>query len=374
MLQMLAINKNLLRLDVAIGVEDDFDFLGEEYRTFFNLERGTVFQSPLWMDLVHRRLVPNLSARRYTITIRRPADRALLAVLPMVIQRVSALNVVQPADFGVCDYNCVVGDRFVLEALAADPSVRQRLNGLLRTGDVLLFRKIRSDGFDPANLFASPQVTPCENSAFWSDVGDDFEAWQRKTVRRKFSKELGRLGRQLERECGKYEHRAAATPQEVREGFQFLRDVRDGRFESDLLRRPPYWDFYLEFAVAGLQSGDCATYVSYLDGKPVAVLFGLTGESQFHAVQLGFDGARFGKYSLGIQIIYRVIKLRFERGFRRFDMGLGNSGYKSHFRVEETRLSNLTCSHSIAGSAFSLIYHRAKPLKNALKRFVPKFR
>src|SRR5437868_15231538 len=111
---MLAIDTNLLRLDVAIGIEDDFNFLGEEYRSFFNLARGTVFQSPLWMDLVHRRLVPNLSARPYTITIRRPEDSALVAVLPMVIQRASALNVVQPADFGVCDYNCVVGDRFAL--------------------------------------------------------------------------------------------------------------------------------------------------------------------------------------------------------------------------------------------------------------------
>jgi CelD/BcsL family acetyltransferase involved in cellulose biosynthesis len=370
---MLAIDTNSLRLDVAIRVEEGFDFLSEEYRSFFNLTRGTVFQSPLWMDRVHRRLAPRLSARQYTITIRRP-DGELLAVLPTVIQRASGLQVVQPADFGVCDYNCVVGEKFVLEALAADPSVRDRLDHLLQAGSVLLFRKIRSDGFDPARLFARPQVTPCENSAFWSDVGDDFEAWQRRTVRRKFSKELGRLARQLERECGAYEHRAASTEQEVRDAFQFLRDARDGRFESDLLRREPYWDFYLEFAIAGLHSGDCITYVSYLAGKPVAVLFGLTGEDQFHAVQLGFDAARFGKYSLGMQIIYRVIRLRFERGFRRFDMGLGNSGYKSHFRVEETKLHNLTCTRSLAGTAFSLIYHRAKPLKNALKQLVPQLR
>lgn len=371
---MLAINSNSLRLDAAIAVEHDFDFLSDEYRSFFNLRRATVFQSPQWMDLIHRRLAPNLSARPYTITIRRPGDGALLAILPMVIQQASLLQVLQPADFGVCDYNCVVGDRIVLEALAADPSVRERLHELIRTGNVLLFRKIRSDGFDPAQLFARPLVTPCEDSAFSSDVGDDFEVWQRQTMRRKFSKELGRLARQLEREGGAYEHRPAASEQEVREAFQFLRDVRNGRFESDLLGRDLYRDFYLEFAIAGLQSGECITYVSYLDGKPVAVLFGLTGEDQFHAVLIGFDAARFGKYSVGVQIIYRVIKLRFEQGCRRFDMGLGNTGYKSHFRVEETKLHNLTCSHSLAGSTFSLIYHRAKPLKNALKRFVPQLR
>lgn len=370
---MLAIGTDSLRLDVVIRVEKDFDFLSGEYRSFFELRRGTVFQSPLWMDLVHRLLAPNLAARQHTITFRSP-DGTLLAVLPMVLQRAFVLQVLQPADFGVCDYNSVVGDRFVLEALAADPEVRRRLNELLRVGNVLLFRKIRSDGFDPAGLFDRPQVTPCENSAFSSDVGDDFDAWQRRTMRRKFSKELGRLARQFERERGAYEHRAASSEQEVREAFQFLRQVRQGRFASDLTAREPYWSFYLEFAVAGLHSGDCTTYVSYLDGKPVAVLFGLTGADQFHAVLLGFDEERFGKYSVGLQIIYRVIKLRFERGYRRIDMGLGNSGYKSHFRVEETKLHNLTCSRSLPAVAFSLIYHRAKPLKNLLRRLAPQLR
>jgi CelD/BcsL family acetyltransferase involved in cellulose biosynthesis len=371
---MLAINPDSLQLDCMLAVEEDFDFLGAEYQSLFSLRRGTVFQSPLWMSLVHRRLAVDVSARQYTITFRRQQDGMLLAVLPAVIQRVGLLNVLQPADFGVCDYNCIVADRVVLEALAGDAAVRARFNDLLRPADVFLFRKIRPDVFDPANLLNAPRITPGENSAFWFDVGDDFEAWQRRTIRRKFSKELGRLARQLERECGTYEHRPAATEAEVREAFAFLKDARNGRFESDLLRRDVYWNFYLEFALAGLRSGDCTTYVSYLDGKPVAVLFGLTGEDQFHAVLIAFDAARLGKYSLGTQIIYRVVKLRFDKGFGRFDMGLGNTGYKSHFRAEETKLHNLTYSRSLAGSAFSLVYHHAKPLKDVLRRFVPQLR
>ena len=69
-----------------------------------------------------------------------------------------------------------------------------------------------------------------------------------------------------------------------------------------------------------------------------------------------------------------AFRLRFESGYPRFDMGLGNTGYKSHFRVEETALDNLTCAQSLAGSAFSLVYHHAKPLKNVLRRLVPKLR
>lgn len=371
---MLAINADSLRLDVVMAVERNFDFLSDEYRAFFNLDRGTVFQSPVWMDLIHKRLAANLSAVQHTITVRRPHDGVLLAVLPTVMQKAGGVMVLQPADFGVCDYNCVVGDRIVLETLAADPSAIARFDSLLEGANVFLFRKIRDDGFDPARLFSRTTATACENSAFHSETGEDFEAWQRKTIRRKFSKELGRLARQLERESGLYEHRAAITAQEVRDAFQFLRDVRGGRFEGDLLRRDVYWNFYLEFAIAGLQCGECITYVSYLGGKPVAVLFGLAGVDQFHAVLNGFDAEGYGKYSVGLQIIYRIIKLRFEQGFRRFDMGLGNTGYKSHFRVEETKLHNFTCSRTLSGSAFSFVYHRSKPLKNALKRYVPQLR
>ncbi|WP_152539953.1 GNAT family N-acetyltransferase [Afipia sp. P52-10] len=371
---MLAITAETLRMDAAIAVEETFDFQSEEYRAFFNLHRGTVFQAPVWMDLIHRRLATNLSAKQHTITVRDPRDGALLVVIPMVIQQAARVQVLQPADFGVCDYNCAVGDRVVLETLAADPAAVSGLDALLSGAHVLLFRKVRDDGFDPARLFSRTTATPCENAAFHSDVGDDFDAWQRRTIRRKFSKELGRLARQLEREAGLYEHRAATTEAEVREAFAFLRSVRDGRFEADLLQRDVYWNFYLAFAIAGLTCGECVTYVSYLGGKPVAVLFGLAGGDQFHAVLSGFDADGYGKYSVGLQIIYRIIKLRFEQGFKRFDMGLGNTGYKSNFRVEETQLHNFSRSTSFSGSAFAFVYHRLKSLKNALKRCVPQFR
>ena len=109
-------------------------------------------------------------------------------------------------------------------------------------------------------------------------------------------------------------------------------------------------------------------------GEPVAVLFGLAGDGAFHAVLIGSDTESFGRQSPGIQIIYQVIKQRFAEGFRSFDMGLGNTGYKSHFRVEETRLRNHTKTFSVAGYAMALVYHRAKPVKNFLRNYVPNVR
>lgn len=191
---------------------------------------------------------------------------------------------------------------------------------------------------------------------------------------RKVSKELGRLARQIERTFGHYEHRRVVAEHEIRTAFAFLQGARKGRFESDLLDNAIYADFYRNYAIAGAASGDAQTFVSYLDGVPVAVLICVGCEGECHAVLIGADTARFAKYSVGTQLLYRVIKLRFDAGQHRLDFGLGNTGYKTMFRVDETFLDNVTVSRSLAGSVTSFVYHNSKPLKNVLRRLTPRLR
>jgi CelD/BcsL family acetyltransferase involved in cellulose biosynthesis len=371
---MLSVDQATLRLDVDIRVEAEFDFLSDEYRAFYGPRRATAFQAPVWMDMIHRRLAPGLNAVQHTVTIRNRGDGALVAVMPFCIQRSMGLALMQPADFGVCDYNCVVADPYTLAMLAEDSAILGRLEEVAAGCNVLLFRKVREDTFDLSRLFPRFRSSFGENAAYHSDIGDDLDEWRKRTIRKKFSKELGRLQRQTEREFGSYEHRPAASDAEVIEAFEFLRASRQGRFEGDLLDNPLYFEFYRDYAVAARAGGEAITYVSYIAGQLAAVLFGVNGDGEFHAVLIGSDTERFGRSSPGIQILYQTIKLRFAEGFRRFDMGLGNTGYKSHFRVEATRLRNYTLARSLGGSAFALVYHHAKPVKNFLKRYVPNVR
>lgn len=371
---MLSVGQTSFRLDVDIRVEPDYDFRSAEYRAFYRPGRATAFQAPLWLDMIHRRLAPALDAKQRTLMVRNRADGALLALVPFVLQRTRGVRILAPADFGVCDYNSVVGDRNVLATLAADPTLVERLQAEIENCDILMFRKVRDDDFDIARLFPGTVSSATENNAYRCDVGDDFEAWQRRTMRRKFSKELGRLQRQTDREFGGYEHRLATTEAEVREAFDMLLAWRSSRFESDLLQNPFYFDFYRDYALAGLKSGEALTYVSYVAGKPGAVLFGPAGDGEFHAVLIGADTDRLGKQSPGTQLIYQVIKRRFGEGFHSFDMGLGNTGYKDHFRVEETGLRNHTKTFSVAGYMTALVYHRAKPVKNFLRTYAPNVR
>lgn len=364
---MLSLDKTALRLDVEVCLEPAFDFLSPEYRSFYRPGRATAFQAPLWQHMIHERLVPTLAAKPHTLTLRTRGSGELVAVFPFVTQRAFGLTILQPADFGVCDYNGVVADPHTLEMIAVDAELIAAIQEKLGGRGLLIFRKTRSDGFDVARLFAAAHSSEGENAAYSMQVDESFDDWRRTTMRRKFTKELERLQRQLDREGGPYEHRAVTDPAAIVEAFEFLREARKGRFEEDLFGRSPYFEFYRDYAVQAAACGEAITYVSYAAGQPVAVLFGLAGDGNFHAVLIGADTERLGKYSLGIQILYQAIRMRHEQGFRLFDMGLGNTGYKSHFRVAETPVRNVTSARTVGGAAVAMIYHHAKPLKNRLR-------
>ena len=353
--------------DRRVEVEADFDFLSAEYRALYAASAATAFQAPLWMHHLHHRLGPALGARQHTVTVRDAAGM-LLAVFPFVIQRSSGVTLLQPADFGVCDYNAVVAEAGMLEELAADSKVVGALGRSFRPCDLVMFRKIRADGFDPAPFFGRVRVSEGENAAYAIPVDEDLDHWRLKVLKRKFTKELGRLQRQAESRYGTYEHRLATSPEDVAAAMTFLRDCREDRFEGNLLERPEYFDFYRDYAIAAAESGEALTYVSYLGGEPVAVLFGLAGDGGFHATLIASDIRSHAQLSAGLQILYRVARLRREEGHGVLDMCLGDSGYKMHFRPVKTSMHNMTKALSLRGVAVSAIYHHAKPLKNLLRK------
>jgi CelD/BcsL family acetyltransferase involved in cellulose biosynthesis len=371
---MLAVDQTNFRLDVDVRVEPQFDFLSDEYRAFYRPERATAFQAPHWLDAVHRGLAPQLNAKQHTITMRERGTGALVGVIPLVLQKSRGISMLQFADFGVCDYNAPVADRNVLSLMAADNDLLARLDNLMKHCDLVLLRKVRDDTFDVGRLLTRSTSSVGENAAYLCEVGDDLDAWRTRTLSKKFSKELDRLQRQAEREFGSYEHRAATSESEIRAAFDFLRKARKGRFEEDLLDNPLYFEFYRDHAIEFRESGEAITYVSYIAGKPVAVLFGVAGDGEFHAMLFTSDIENFGKRKPGLQIYYQVIQKRFAEGFRSLDMSLGNSGYKSDFKAEKTELRNYTRARSLAGSAVALVYHRAKPVKNFLKKYAPNVR
>src|SRR5690606_36302144 len=134
-------DKTTLRLDVDVKLEPHYNFLSDEYRSFYRAGRATAFQAPLWMHMIHERLAPALDASQQTLTLRTRGSGELVALFPFVVQRARGLRIFQPADFGVFDYNSVVGDLHTLEMIAADGALLERIRKELKGCDPLMFRK-----------------------------------------------------------------------------------------------------------------------------------------------------------------------------------------------------------------------------------------
>lgn len=358
-------------IDVNVALEGTFDFLSEEYELLFARSDATVFQAPIWMDKIHRMLVPHLDAQQYTITVRNNTDNALLAVLPFVKQKAMGITIVQPADFGVCDYNALVAPHETLELLAHRSAVLEQLNALVRAGSLFMFRKARKDGFDIARLFPSVTASACENQAFHCDIDDNFETWRRETLRRKMTKDLERKVRQLHTMHDASEVQVAQTPDDIVETLEFIRKIRGGRFKADLLQNEAYFDFYCAYVIAAAESGEAMLTVKYVGDKPIGALLCLMGGGGFNGVLIAADVENFGKFSLGVQVVYETIKAQFALGVRRFDFGLGDAGYKSHFRAIPSQLHNFTAASNMSGAAVAAVYNYAKPLKNMVRKLVP---
>ena len=145
---MLSVDQTTLRLDVDLDVEREFQFLSDEYRAFYQPQRATAFQAPIWMEMIHRRLAPRLNAKQHTITVRERGTGALMGVIPLVLQKSRGISMLQFADFGVCDYNAPVADGHTLGMMAADKDIVGRLDDLVRRCDLVSLRKIRDDSFD----------------------------------------------------------------------------------------------------------------------------------------------------------------------------------------------------------------------------------
>jgi CelD/BcsL family acetyltransferase involved in cellulose biosynthesis len=367
---MLMVNHKIVT-GISLEVEPEFDFLSSEYRELYARSDATAFQAPLWLSMLHRTLAPRLSAKQYTITARRLGDGDLVMVMPLVIQRSRGVSMILPADFGLCDYNAVVADDATLNRIAGSPENLAGIAALVGKADLLLFRKVRADSFDISQLFPKATMSVGDHAAYRCEFGSDFDAWRR-TLSKSINNRLPRQHRQVEQQFGAYVHRHVRDEPGIREAFGFLRRARQGLFKDDLLDDPVYYEFYLDYAIAGSKSGEAALYVGCIADQPVSFLFGLIGGRHFHAVQLGTDRDGYGKYSVGNQVYYYAMQAQFQDGQRALDMGIGNTGYKSDFRPAQTLLRNFTSSETLRGTAVAAVYHHAKPLKNVLRRLAPR--
>ncbi len=349
-------------------VENHFDFLSAEYRELFERSGATGFQRPLWLHCIYTVLVRRLGAKPHIVTVR-SCTGELRMVIPLVLQRAFEVTVLQPADLGVSDYNCIIAEGEILSAVAGDHDLCGQIRALLEPADILIFRKIPNSPEPVAAILGDGSRTSNENAGYELALGaGTFEEWQKSSLKKKFRNGIRRRERCLKADHESVEFATFTSPGDIEKAIRFVRDLRSVRFEDDILLQDAYLEFYLEFAIAGAATGEAITSGLVVDGRLVSVDFGIISGNAHYSILCASNLAEYGQYSPGLQSLFAIIHYSHELGLSRFNFGIGRTRQKSDFGSTEIPLYNLTVARSMSGQVVSLIYNRAKPLKTFLRR------
>lgn len=356
------------RLDVL----QTFDFKGEDYQNLIQDSIVTAFQSGFWLNAIYQNLAGNVSAEPVIVTARDVVDNRLLMVLPLLRQSAFGRKIIQPADLGISDYNCVIGQTRDLERLAADPAVRAKMRELLKPFDLLLFRKQRPETFDVERFFDG--TVRLKNSSAGHDLSmpDGFDVWRSENLSKSTHKGLARKRRNFCKEVGELSFRVAETSEEINSAFRFLREERGRKYPDDLLSRKAYFNFYLKAATDGAASGEAVTFIGEAGGRIMTVDFGLYRHGQHLMILGAFKGDEiYKRYSLGLQGILELMHTRCNLGIMHFDFTIGDEEYKESFGTKRVGLSTIAITNGIAGKFGLLVYRYSSQIKGLVKRLSP---
>jgi CelD/BcsL family acetyltransferase involved in cellulose biosynthesis len=319
-----------------VAVEPAFDFAGAQYRSLHQRSNATVFQSPRWLDALHRDLAPAFGAEPVTVTVRDQSGWLLL-VLPLVRRRQRGVTTLEFADLGPCDYNAVVYDPDEAALLDADATLPQRIAAVLPRHDVLALDKLTGD--DPLldRLFADTSRSPMRQSAYPTRLGGDWNTWRTAKVDNSLRRELDMKRRKLAR-SGNVQFLELRDPDAIERAFEALRRYRAARFKTigapDVLNNPIVFAFYRTMAIDGAREGFARTQALYLSGEPIAVQFGLVRNGVYSMLMIGPDIARHKRLSPGLLAIDDALRASFEAGDKIYDFTIGDHPYKLQFGAQ----------------------------------------
>ncbi len=313
---------------IEISQQESFDFLSEDYAELFARSDATAFQHPIWLDRLHKVLLPARGAEAVTL-LGRYRGR-LVFVMPLIRRRLGPLSLYDAADLGVSDYNAPIIDRTLLAALQRDEALRTQLRHALPRWALTRIRKVRPEQIALVNSLGASRATFMELNAHEVALSAPFGEWRSRTLDPAFSHFLDKKRRLLAKK-GEITLTALQDPAEMEAALTTMVAFRAKRWPNDALKDPANFAFYLDVARAGQACGFSCMYRMDAIGAPGAVMFGLRHRGRFLFVLLAFDFERLRNYSIGLVFIESVIEQCITRGDSVFDLTVGDEAYKDKF-------------------------------------------
>jgi len=340
-----------------VSLENAFDFLSDEYARLFQRSQATAFQHPLWLDALYRGLARRLRCEPAVVTVRR-RDGELILVLPLVRRVRGNLRMIQFADLEVSDYVAPICAPATYAELSGCAEFATRVRTVLRPYDVIRVKKL-ADAHQPLDrLLGGGQRAAMEVSAHAVALYEPFAQWRADKIDDSYRRELDKKRRKLERK-GALRFEKLCEPEAIKAALEVIRAQRRERFPDDRLQEPAYFDFYIDLAVRGAQSGFARTYRMSLDGENIGGAFGVADRGRFLLLLSGAAIGEFKRYSVGALVFEEIARDGLVQGDTVLDFTIGDESYKQLFGAEPSPLWTVSAGASASGKLALVMLDRA---------------
>jgi CelD/BcsL family acetyltransferase involved in cellulose biosynthesis len=367
---------NFSRAEIRLSLHEDMAAIERDWREFEQRADGTVFQSFAWLSTWQRHIGVRRGARP-VVVIGRDARGEILLLLPLAIERSGLARRLTWLGSKLCDYNAPLLARDFsarvsiarFRALWAD--IRARLLGHPRFA------------FDLVDLDQMPEMVgvqhnpmlhlgaaPHRNCAYLVSLAD---TWEQLYARRSSATRRHDRAKRIKlAEHGEIRFVTASEPADVANTVDTLMAQKARWFAEvgveNFFERPGVRDFFL--AVSTDPATRAITHVSRLEvgGVPVAVNLGLTfGECYYHVVASYDRGSSLARFGPGAAHLHELMRHAIGRGFRKFDLSVGNERYKHEWCDCELKLYDHLALASPRGVLAAVPILLSRKLKSWIK-------
>lgn len=312
----------------------------------------SAFTSPYWLGPLLDTLAPQAADEAFGVVVRRRADDAVAAVLPLAATRENGFKTVRFADFGVTDYAApLVGPAFP-KAAADGPAFQAAVKAALSRYDLIRFERLLPLAANEANPLATdPAAVPSRMRGhvilLTGSVRDHVTA-----LGRKVRKEVERCERHIA-SAGPLRLERAAAGIEAEAAFTRLETLQSARWSGTERRyrldQPAYARFYRAVIERGTGPGFADVFTLFSGDHPVGAVFGVHGPDRFIVLRIASDDAQWGRFSPGRMTLLAVLEHLVAEGLRTFDLGIGDYDFKRRLGAVPAPLSDLTAPLSWTG-------------------------
>jgi CelD/BcsL family acetyltransferase involved in cellulose biosynthesis len=342
------------------------DFVRDWRRAASRLSVGhrTAFQHGYWLGAWYRAFheVAPLIAMISDATTGRD-----IAVVPMISHVRRGIRIVEFADLGVSDNNAPILACDAASDAAAMDAIGKALVEALRTlpdgFDLLRLRKMPAQvGGRPNPLVSLGRIGSCSLNGNLVLMGDDYETY-RASIKRM---QMPRCWRVFGRHAGaRFE--IATDVVRARELLDVMDVQQQARMQKlgarFVLNDETHAKFYREVARQGVAEGYAVISALVCDEGVVATTLGVRHGETYFLLRISHAGEPWASCSPGLLVTERTMAALHAQGVRRFDLSIGNQGYKRRFGAGKVALTDVSVALSWRGAPYALRDHAAQGLR-----------